>query len=506
MHRGREVRARPIRILPNGQREGDPNPRRSRLAHLDHGVRCAGALRDRDQADRPGCPEPPAGCAPGSTGGDRWARALARGHGPRASLHRRRRGGAGTVVLPRHRVHVRDRGRDRDRLAGGSDAGQPRVRHGGRPRADPGPRFDPDHDHVAGDRVRDPLPGALGGLHAHDRQCLAIADGDAEMIEQLFLFVRMMRLKVVVTLWTFMLLGLARHTAHLTSPRLIAALLALGAGYAAATTANDIADVGIDRVNRPRDAGRPLVTGDATIADLWRTNAIASGVAVAAAIPLGTTGVAIVGTSLLVSYAYSVGPIRLSHRWTLAPVALAIAYVALPYALGTTIAGGRWERADVPLVGGLFVLFFARIILKDLRDRLGDARFGKPTLLLRIGKRATCAVSMAGAAVGTTVLIVGLELSATVALLLASCGLGIEWMLLRLARTDDERAEQVAIGIAARAGNGLLLAILALLILRARGADERAIVIVVGCLVAVFAASFLDAAIHPERVRIGYKA
>ena len=38
------------------------------------------------------------------------------------------------------------------------------------------------------------------------------------MIEQLFLFVRMMRLKVVVTLWTFMLLGLARHTAHLTSP------------------------------------------------------------------------------------------------------------------------------------------------------------------------------------------------------------------------------------------------------------------------------------------------
>jgi len=219
------------------------------------------------------------------------------------------------------------------------------------------------------------------------------------MIGQLSLFIRMMRLKVVVTLWTFMLLGLARHTAHLTSPRLGAALLALGAGYAAATTANDIADVGIDRVNRPRDAGRPLVTGDATIADLWRTNAIAAGVAVAAAIPLGATGMAIVGTSLLVSYAYSVGPIRLSHRWTLAPIALAIAYVALPYALGTTIAGGRWERADAPLVGGLFVLFFARIILKDLRDRLGDTRFGKPTLLLRIGKRATCAVSMAGAAV-----------------------------------------------------------------------------------------------------------
>jgi 4-hydroxybenzoate polyprenyltransferase len=155
------------------------------------------------------------------------------------------------------------------------------------------------------------------------------------MIGQLSLFIRMMRLKVVVTLWTFMLLGLARHTAHLTSPRLGAALLALGAGYAAATTANDIADVGIDRVNRPRDAGRPLVTGDATIADLWRTNAIAAGVAVAAAIPLGATGMAIVGTSLLVSYAYSVGPIRLSHRWTLAPIALAIAM---------SPCRTRWER------------------------------------------------------------------------------------------------------------------------------------------------------------------
>jgi 4-hydroxybenzoate polyprenyltransferase len=326
------------------------------------------------------------------------------------------------------------------------------------------------------------------------------------MIGQISLLVGMMRLKVVVTLWTFLLLGLARHTAHLTSPRLGSALLALGAGYAAATTTNDIADIGIDRVNRPRDSSRPLVTGDASVSDLWRTNAIAAGVAVAAAVPLGATGAAIVGTSLLVSYAYSVGPIRLSHRWTLAPIALAVAYVALPYALGTTIAGGKWGLGDVPLIGGLFILFFARIILKDLRDRLGDMRFGKPTLLLRIGKRATCVASMTAAAVGTTALIASLRVPASVAVLLGTCGLGIGWMLLRLARSNDERAEQVAIGIAARAGNGLLLAILALLILRAQAADERTIVAIVGCLVAVFAVSFLDAAIHPERVRIGYKA
>jgi 4-hydroxybenzoate polyprenyltransferase len=326
------------------------------------------------------------------------------------------------------------------------------------------------------------------------------------MIRHLSLFVRMMRLKVVVTLWTFLLIGLARHTTQLTSPRLAAALLALGAGYAAATTANDIADVGIDRLNRPRDRGRPLVMGDASIADLWRTNAFAAGVAMVAAIPLGIVGLVIVTSSLLVSYAYSVGPIRLSHRWVLAPIALSFAYVAIPYALGVAIAGGRWDRGDVPIVTGLFILFVARIVLKDLRDRLGDERFGKPTVLLRLGKQETCVLSMAGAALGATALIAGLRVPASLALLIALCVFGIEWMLVRLSRTDDERSEQICVGIAARAGNGVLLATLAVLILRGQSADDRTLVTIVGCLIAVFVVSFLDAALHPERVRIGYKA
>jgi 4-hydroxybenzoate polyprenyltransferase len=320
------------------------------------------------------------------------------------------------------------------------------------------------------------------------------------------LLIRMMRLKVVVTLWTFLLLGLARHAAPMPSGKLMLALLALGAGYAVATTANDIADVEIDRVNRPRDAGRPLVTGAATVTDLWRTNALAGGVALAAALPLGTHGLVIVGSSLAVSYAYSVGPIRLSHRWTLAPIALALAYVAIPYALGVSIAGNGWDGRDVPLVSGLFVLFVARIVLKDFRDRLGDRVFGKPTLLLRLGKRATCIVSVTGAALGTAIIIAGLRVEAPVAAMLGVCGIGIGWMLIRLARTHDPRLEQVAIGIAARAGNGLLILTLAFLLLQADGADDRTIVTILGCVLGVFAVSFLDAALHPERVRIGYKA
>jgi 4-hydroxybenzoate polyprenyltransferase len=317
---------------------------------------------------------------------------------------------------------------------------------------------------------------------------------------------RMMRLKVLVTLWTFLLLGLARHAGPMPSRELMLALIALGAGYAVATTANDIADVEIDRLNRPLDAGRPLVTGDATVSELWRTNALAGGAALAAAFPLGTQGLIIVGSSLALSYAYSVGPIRLSHRWTLAPVALALAYVTLPYALGVAIAGDGWDGRDISLVAGLFILFVARIVLKDFRDRLGDAAFGKPTLLLRLGKRATCLVSVAGAALGTGIMVAGLHAPTSVAAMLAICGIGIEWMLVRLARTRDPRLEQVAIGIAARAGNGLLILVLAFLLLQADGADERTLVTILACLLGVFAISFLDAALHPGRVRIGYKA
>jgi 4-hydroxybenzoate polyprenyltransferase len=316
---------------------------------------------------------------------------------------------------------------------------------------------------------------------------VAASDGDAEVIRQGMLLVRMMRLKVLVTLWTFLLIGLARHAGPIPYAGLALAGLALAAGYAVATTANDISDIEIDRVNRPRDPGRPLVTGDASVPDLWRTNALAGGIAFAATVPLGAQGLVIVGTSLAVSYAYSVGPIRLSHRWT-------------------HIAGRGWDRRDVPLVAGLFVLFVARIVLKDLRDRLGDAAFGKPTMLLRLGKRATCIVSVGGAALGTAILIGGLHVPASVAAMLAIYGIGIAWMLIRLATVLDPRLEQVAIGVAARAGNGLLISILALLFLRSGGAHERTTEVFIASLLGVFAVSFLDAALHPERVRIGYKA
>jgi 4-hydroxybenzoate polyprenyltransferase len=127
------------------------------------------------------------------------------------------------------------------------------------------------------------------------------------------LLVRMLRYRVAAMLWMFMLLGAAHHDglAHLGARQLVGAP-ALGAAYVAATSINDIADQAIDRVNHPRDPGRPMVSGEATERDLYQVHLVASLLALALAVPLGVAGVAVIGLSLLVGRAYSVGPVRFS--------------------------------------------------------------------------------------------------------------------------------------------------------------------------------------------------
>jgi 4-hydroxybenzoate polyprenyltransferase len=307
-------------------------------------------------------------------------------------------------------------------------------------------------------------------------------------------------------MWTFMVLGLARHAGPTISLDLVAATVALLASYAVATSVNDIADVEIDRVNGLLDRNRPLVTGVATERDLRSTAAVGAVTAGVAAVPLGATGVAVIALCLAVDIAYSTAPLRLSRRWTVAPAVLTLAYVGLPYLLGIVVAHDRWRANDALLLAGLCVLFFARIILKDVRDRLGDAAHGKPTLLLRLGKGQTCALSIAGAVLGAVIIAVAVAPPAPVAVAIAVDATAIVWMLLRLRRTTDLRLELVTIGTAARAGNALLITVVAWLLLSAQGADRGQVSLLVGVLTVVAAVSFVSLALHPERARIAHKA
>jgi 4-hydroxybenzoate polyprenyltransferase len=325
------------------------------------------------------------------------------------------------------------------------------------------------------------------------------------VIRRVRLLLLMARFRVAVTMWTFLLLGWAAHARAMPGGELLAAAVALAASYAVATSLNDVDDAEIDRLNRPRDASRPLVARTATVGDLRQTAGLAASVAVLGALPLGPIGVAAIGCFLVLAYAYSTAPIRLSHRSVLAPLTLTLAYVAVPYTLGVVAAEDRLHVRDVPLLGGLVLLFLARIVLKDLRDRLGDEAFGKPTLLFRLGTPGVCAISVAGVVLGTACLLVALDPPVVVAGVIVAEAAGVLWMLARLRDERDPHREQVAIGTAARAGNALLLTCLTWLVLEgdATAMASSTVIAALGC---VFAASFLSLARRPETVRIGYKA
>jgi 4-hydroxybenzoate polyprenyltransferase len=321
-----------------------------------------------------------------------------------------------------------------------------------------------------------------------------------------FLFVRMLRYRVAAMVWMFMLLGAAARGGleRISSDYLLAAIV-LGASYVAATTVNDVADKDIDKVNHPNDHGRPLVTGEARERELYVLHVLAVCLALASAAPLGSTALALAGVSLAIGWIYSLPPFLLSHRSALAPVALGLAYVIVPYALGVLVREDPLGVGDLVFAASLFALFVARITLKDFRDQEGDALYGKPTLLLRFGKGVTCLVSLSALCLGDVLLVSFLRPAPLLALLVQAFVLAAASRIYALWRASEPRAEQIAIGIGARLGNGLLLTVLAWLILSAEGASvaERSGVVIV--LASAFALSFLVLVSRPDQAVIGYK-
>ena len=316
---------------------------------------------------------------------------------------------------------------------------------------------------------------------------------------------RLLRFRVAATVWTFMLLGAAHRDGLPVSADLLWAALALAGSYVAATSANDVADEAVDRINHPGDAARPLVTGTASVRDLRVLHLLAAGLALVAAAQVGRVAVAVTCGGLAIGVAYSLPPARLSYRTWLAAVALAAGYVLVPFGLGALATGRQFVSADGWLAGALFALFLARIVLKDYRDRRGDAAYGKPTLLLRFGTGVTCAVSLCALVAGNVLLLVALRPPLLVALALETFVVGIAVLLRSLHAAIDERAEQVAIGLGARLGNGLLLSVLSWLVLAGEGASEAARATFVWALTALFVTSAAALAARPERVVIGYK-
>src|SRR5829696_6608476 len=322
----------------------------------------------------------------------------------------------------------------------------------------------------------------------------------------LALYWSLLRYRVAVMIVLFMLLGSAWHEglSALEAPVLLI-ILALASSYVSATSVNDIADRKIDEINHPGDRGRPLVTGAARTADLWLLFGASSILSVALALAVGPSAAAIMLLSVAIGALYSLPPARLSYRTFLAPLTLAVAYVGIPYWAGVVVVGGSLGMPDLPLMMALYLLFAARIILKDFRDREGDAAFGKPTFLLKYGKRATCLISLLALCAGDALLVSSLADSWWLAALLQLYTVSIAIMLYRLYRVDSRKDEQLSIGVGAKMGNGLLATLLGVLILANQGADWTMQVIFGLALTALYMLNFIDFLRHPERAIIGYK-
>ena len=149
-----------------------------------------------------------------------------------------------------------------------------------------------------------------------------------------------MRPPVVLLLVLYAACGAAAGGAAGTAA-LGSALLVVLPFLAYSAVVNDLADEHIDRVNLPEDARRVLAAGAAHRRQLWAVALGAGALTVAAAAWLGALALAVAGTGLLVSTAYSLGPVRLATRGVIAPLVLPACYVAVPVPPGAARVG-RW--------------------------------------------------------------------------------------------------------------------------------------------------------------------
>ena len=292
----------------------------------------------------------------------------------------------------------------------------------------------------------------------------------------------MLRYRTSALLIGFFLLGAALH-GGLQSLRwqYAAGSLALLACYVVATSLNDIFDVEVDRLNHPAAKERPLVTGAATPGQLALMASILAAASLGLAFWVGPLALLAVLISLVVNVVYSAPPLRLCARPLYAAPVLAFAYVALPYGIGLASAGGSLTALDVRTVAAFMVLFAGRMLLKDFRDRAGDAAFGKRTFLLAYGKRATLLTVFLCVIAGDALLLTALPASAPLLIVTETYFAAIAYELYRVWRAEEKAAELAAIARGARMGNAVVLTWLGYLSLEAAGAagSERAVFTIV---------------------------
>ncbi len=274
------------------------------------------------------------------------------------------------------------------------------------------------------------------------------------------LFFLLARPALVVLLGMFAALGVAQG-GEATDLAAVARALLVVVGYVACAVAvNDLSDIAVDRLNLPGDPSRPLASGTASLLEMRVIAATGATVALAASATIGLSSLLITGAGLLLAVAYSLPPLQLSKRGVVAPLLLPFGFVAVPFLTGILATGSAITAGDLAVLGGLYLGFIGRILLKDFRDVRGDTLLGKRTFLVRHGRVQTCRLSAVLWVLGSLTLlaVTGVDAAVVAAYtLLVAAAL----MLLRaLARSTNPRRDEDLVGALAIVGRGLILALL----------------------------------------------
>lgn len=281
------------------------------------------------------------------------------------------------------------------------------------------------------------------------------------VVRQLRGIVVTVRPPVFVLLAFYAELGLAQAGEPNAYVSLAKILAVIAAFLVFSVACNDLADEAIDRVNLPGDPRRPLVSGAVSRARLLATGWVAAGAALIISVLIGWPALLITGVGLAVSGAYSVRPVRIAQRGVLAPLLLPACYVAVPYLLGITAVRYAPTGTDLALLGGLYLGFIGRILLKDFRDVRGDAMFGKRTFLVRHGRRWTCAFSACCWAAGTSVILAAMRDRSLVEHVaqytIGACSVFAILFIAGLAAHENPRRDEALISAIAILGRAMIL-------------------------------------------------
>lgn len=211
--------------------------------------------------------------------------------------------------------------------------------------------------------------------------------------------------RAAVTVLLFFLLGVAMGNGlSVFSYNYVFAIAAVLLSYVSANSINDIFDRKIDEVNKQFLTAKPLLDKSNNDKDLYIIFWVAVIFSLLSTILVSYNLTLVIAVSILLSYLYSVPPIRLSATPLMAPFILTIAYVFIPYWSGLLATRAIIIKDDILFILPFLFFFFGRIILKDFRDQNGDRLFGKKTFLIKYKKSATCLVSLLGIILGNILL------------------------------------------------------------------------------------------------------